>query len=112
MHPGNPAAVAHDLECIALILAALQQDGVATRLLGAAEALRENASTPMIPFERMEYDPLLTSLRARMDESAFSNAWAAGRRLTMDEAVADALELPGTSPSEGNETYSTEDREL
>jgi hypothetical protein len=34
----------------------------------------------------------LSTIRARLDESAFAEAWEQGRALTIDEAVALALE--------------------
>jgi hypothetical protein len=46
----------------------------------------------MMPTERPEYDREVNDLRANMDEAAFAKAWAEGRALTMEQAIALALE--------------------
>jgi non-specific serine/threonine protein kinase len=64
----------------------------AAQLLGAAEALREVASTPLPPYRRADHDRDLAAARAQLDEAAFAAAWAAGRAMAMEQAVAYALE--------------------
>jgi len=88
---GNRGAVANQLECFAFIAAARGQDARAARLLAAAEALRETAEAPMTDFERDEYDAAIGRLRAELDERILGSEWAAGRRMTADEAVEFAL---------------------
>ena len=52
----------------------------AARLLGAAEALREQISTPISPCERAVHDGNVSALRAAMGEEALAAALAlAGR---------------------------------
>ena len=45
----------------------------------------------MTPHEPVEYDTEIVRLRKDLDEEAFDSAWAEGRRMTADEAVAFAL---------------------
>lgn len=90
---GHRAAIAHQLECFAMIAKAQEEDEHAAKLFGAAEALRENINIPMTPFERVEYEREVNDLRANMDESAFAKAWAEGRALTMEQAVEYALAI-------------------
>jgi DNA-binding NarL/FixJ family response regulator len=60
------------------------------------------------PVERAEQDRILAATRVRLGEEAFAAAWAAGRALTLEGAVAEAAEvasaglrmLPSTPPSE------------
>ncbi len=85
---GHRAAIAHELECFAFIAKAQEQDERAARLFGAAETLRESINIPMTPFERAEYDAEVSDLRANMREAAFASAWAEGRALTMEQALA------------------------
>ena len=40
---------------------------------------------------RADYDRIVAAARAQLDEAAFDVAWAAGRALTLDEAIAEAL---------------------
>jgi hypothetical protein len=93
---GHRAAVAHQLECFALLAATRGQPQQAARLFGAAEALRERIDIPMTKFERIEYERQVAGLRAQMEEKAFDLAWAEGRGLSMEGAIQAALEpAPG-----------------
>ena len=89
---GHRAAVAHELECCAYIACAQAEAQRAARLFGAAESLRASANAPMAGMERMEYDQNLAALRALLEAEALEAAWADGRAMTMDEAIAYALQ--------------------
>ncbi len=89
---GHRAAIAHELECLAIIAKSQEEDERAARLFGAAEVLRENINLPMTPFEHVEYAREVSDLRANMNEAAFAKAWADGRALTMEQAIALATE--------------------
>lgn len=88
---GNRGAVANQLESFASVALARGQGDRAARLFGAAAALREVAAAEMTSLERVAYDAEIERLRATLDEDAFESAWAAGRSMTTDEAVAFAL---------------------
>jgi DNA-binding CsgD family transcriptional regulator len=88
---GNEGVLAYDLEGSAGLAAAQQQPKRAARLLGAAEALRETADTPLMKLDYY-YERFVIMTRAQLDEQDFAAAWAAGRTMTLDEAVAYALE--------------------
>ena len=45
----------------------------------------------MLPYERAEYEAAVATVRERLDGPTFESAWADGRRLSTDEAVAMAL---------------------
>jgi non-specific serine/threonine protein kinase len=64
----------------------------AVRLLGAAEALREVIGAPLLPPFLTQYERIVAGLRSDFDEAAFEAAWAEGRALTLEQAVALALE--------------------
>lgn len=63
----------------------------ATKLLGAAEVLREKAKSPMTDNERAEYDKSMTQLRAMLAETKFNVLWEKGRTMTMEQAIKLAL---------------------
>jgi len=92
---GHRAAIAHELECLAMIAKAEEEDQRAAKLFGAAEVLRENIHLPMTSFEHVEYEREVNDLRANMDDATFTKAWAEGRALTMEQAIAFALESDG-----------------
>ena len=64
----------------------------AARLYGAAEAFREAEGCPVPGDDREDYDTSVASLRDAMDEATLSSAWAEGREMTWEEAVAYALQ--------------------
>jgi predicted ATPase/class 3 adenylate cyclase len=88
---GNRGAIAHQLESFAFIAVARGNGIRASRLLGAAEALRETAGAPMTEMERREWETQVRRLRQGVESSALAEAWAGGRPMTADEAVAFAL---------------------
>jgi non-specific serine/threonine protein kinase len=89
---GNRGAVAHQLECFAFIARAEGQPERGARLLGAAEALRETAGVPMAVYERPEHTREVDALRAALGAAACDAARAQGRALTLEQAVAEAVE--------------------
>ncbi len=64
----------------------------AARLLGAAAALQEITGDFLEPVDRADSDSNAASARARLGEHAFGAAWAEGHAMSMDEAIAYALE--------------------
>jgi predicted ATPase/class 3 adenylate cyclase len=89
---GHRAAIAHELECLAMIAKSEEDEQRAATLFGAAEALRESVGLPMTPFEHMEYEREVNDLRANMDRTEYTRAWAEGRSLSMEQAIAFAME--------------------
>ena len=85
-------ALARQLECLSFIAREQNQPERAIRLMGAAEALRELANSPMTGVERIEYDQEATVLHGQLSLEAFNSEWAKGRSLTMDQAIDFALE--------------------
>jgi hypothetical protein len=52
----------------------------ATRLLGAAEALRASSGEHMAAEDRVDYERNLASLHAQLDQATFEAAWPKARR--------------------------------
>jgi non-specific serine/threonine protein kinase len=90
-HLGSRGAIASQLEAFGFLAAARSDSRRAARLLGAAEILRERAAAAMLPFERVEYDRFLEQLRVALDPAALEREWAAGRAMSMEEALAFAV---------------------
>lgn len=63
----------------------------AARHFGAAEALRESAGGTIWSARRKLYDSALETLHAALGIDAFAAAWAEGRVMTREQAVAYAL---------------------
>jgi predicted ATPase/class 3 adenylate cyclase len=88
---GDPSAIADTLGYFAAVLVTARRAEEAARLLASAEALHEEfGSSGAWPAK--ENDEALGRIRAQLEETAFAAAWAQGRALTVDEAVALALD--------------------
>ncbi len=64
----------------------------ATRLYGAFQSLSESSHVDLESYDRSEIQDKLKTLRAELEEPRFANAWAGGEKMSLDEAVAYALE--------------------
>jgi len=61
------------------------------RLFGATEALREAIGFPLEPALRRLEEPYLVGARSQLDESAWTEAWEEGRRMSVEAALEYAL---------------------
>ncbi|MDQ4030879.1 MAG: LuxR C-terminal-related transcriptional regulator [Actinomycetota bacterium] len=83
-HPG----ILDSLEALATL--AVEHDSVteATRILGAAAALRQVIGTARWSSDQANYDDVLTRVRDILNDADFETAWAEGQALSADQAVA------------------------
>jgi non-specific serine/threonine protein kinase len=79
--------------CLELIGSATAAQGPerGTRLLAAAKVLRETTGVERPAGLRADQAHTVDALRGALGADAFARAWEAGRRLPLDEIVADAL---------------------
>jgi predicted ATPase/class 3 adenylate cyclase len=90
-HLGSRGAIANQLESFGFLAIARGDVRKAARLLGAAEGLRERVGAVMLLHERREYEGHLGQLRGSLDPATLESEWAAGRTMSMDEAIEMAL---------------------
>jgi hypothetical protein len=64
-------------------------------LFGTAAALRGAMGAPLPPADRAKHQRQVASTRAALGEEVVAAAWAEGRALPLEEAVASALEQQG-----------------
>jgi predicted ATPase/DNA-binding CsgD family transcriptional regulator len=69
----------------------LGQSAVAARFLGAVEAILESFFKGLDPWDHWEYDRVEGKLRTELDDTALRAAWDAGRNLSLDQALSEAL---------------------
>jgi len=91
---GDRWGIAYSLEAFAALAAAQAQAERATKLFGAAEALRETLSAPLRPSERGDHDRAVDQAQSLLPAETFVSAWTLGRAMTLDQAIASALESP------------------
>lgn len=63
----------------------------AATLWGGVEALRRASGTGREPYERPDYERWTAAARARFDAATFAAAWEAGRALSREDVIAEAL---------------------
>ena len=89
---GHRAAVAHQLECFALIAMVQEEPTRAVKLFSAAEALRDVSNSVRTPNEQKEFENAKSSLQSYMNADEFNKIWEEGRSITMEQAIDFALE--------------------
>ena len=88
---GNATYTAWCLEGIAAVACAEGRYQHATRLCAAAAALRVAAQTPLPPAEQDDFDKVVMTARAELDERIFTEQWRIGSTMTQDDAFSYAL---------------------
>lgn len=88
----DPWSIAWRLEALAQVAARQGQGAQAARLFGAAEALLAAAGARFSDTDRVGYRDSVAGVRAQLGDEAFEAAWNAGRQMTLDEAIAYALQ--------------------
>jgi tetratricopeptide (TPR) repeat protein len=89
---GDHIAIAENLGRFARTLGVAGRAGAAARLLSSSEALREHIGSTSVPSVAKMNEETLTAIRTQLNEAAFAEAWEEGRALTIDEAIALALD--------------------
>jgi non-specific serine/threonine protein kinase len=90
---GNRPCIADSLERLANIALAVSRPLRGARIWGAVERLREELGVPQSPDEHLHYEQCIAAARdAFHDDAAFSSAWQVGRAMTVEKAIALALE--------------------
>jgi predicted ATPase len=88
---GNATYTAWCLEGIAAVACAQGSYQHATRLCAVAAALRVVAQTPLPPPEQDDFDKVVMTARAELDERTFKEEWKIGSTMRQDDAISYAL---------------------
>jgi excisionase family DNA binding protein len=85
--------IGYCLRGIAGAAAHLGQPDLAARLFGAADSLFDGLGTSVWPIDLIELERNLAAVHAVMGQEAFGSAFAAGRALTLWEALAESTDV-------------------
>ena len=96
---GDKGGSAWCLERLAGIAMAQGQAEKAVRLFGAAAAMRSSIGSVIDPADQANYEKNRNSLRAKLGKERFKAVWDEGYALTLEQAVAYALEDRRREPS-------------
>jgi hypothetical protein len=89
---GERYGMARALEGVARAAGARGEGQRAAQLYAAAAALREALGAPIAPADRADYERRVAAIRACLGEERFTAVWAVGRAMTLEQAVACALQ--------------------
>ncbi len=89
---GSIEHVGESLEGLAGAVGGLAQPQRAARLFGAASTARTVLGTPRPPAEGAAYDRHVAAVRVALGEEEFARAWAEGQAMTLEQAIAYAIE--------------------
>jgi len=109
---GDPQGVAACLVGLGAIAVTTLNPKRAARLLGAANGLLASVETELLPHDRRQYEDALATARAQLGAVAFERAWASGRRLDADAAIADAPTEPRPRTEPGLGKLTPREREV
>jgi tetratricopeptide (TPR) repeat protein len=98
---GNLFTLAQSLEDLAVLAGRQGEAERAIRLLGAAESFCETLDARPPVADPAEYERTVAESRAVLGEEAFAAAWVEGRGMSLDDAIAFALEGSSFSPDGG-----------
>ena len=90
---GNLPAVAHQLECFAMIAVVEQEPQRAAKLFSEAEVLRQVTGHKRTDEEEVEHEQSMTQLHSILSEAEFSALWTEGHAMIMGQAIEYALEI-------------------
>ncbi len=85
---GEKWVIAARLVGLGEVVAAQQKLAWAAQLWGAADALRDATGVPIPPVDLADYERSLSAARVHLGERAFAAAWAQGRSMTPEQALA------------------------
>ena len=94
---GDRWMLARSLEGLAAVHSLQSEHRRAARIYGAAEALRETIGAPVNISLRPDYDYRVADACRALGATVFEAAWAEGRAMSLDQAVAYAL--AGSDPT-------------
>ncbi len=91
MEFGDKHHFAYGLSFVSTLLL-MDGDAVgAARLLGAEEIMRQAYAVPRMPLYATSYQKHIAAVQLVLGEAKFATAWAEGRALSVDQAMAEAL---------------------
>ena len=87
----NDIGVIFTLEGMSGLFVVVGKPEISAQLMGWADALRERVGDPRPPLEQADVDKIIAACIVKMGEVAFSDAYDEGQKMSMDQAVALAL---------------------
>ena len=91
----NKSYIAFCLTALAGVIQATGDAARAARLFGAAEMLLKSLGAVLDPGGSLEYGSDVAAARTQLGEAAFTMAYQAGKMMTLEQAVIEAMSISG-----------------
>jgi predicted ATPase/DNA-binding SARP family transcriptional activator len=88
----NQEGIVWSLERIGVVEAKCGDPQKATRLLGATSVMREKLGLPLASIDKRDWEGAVGMMRGVLKEPRFASLWEDGRVMTLEQAIAYALE--------------------
>jgi hypothetical protein len=89
---GDKESIAAAFSTLAwLCFASAGQAEAAAQLFGAVEGIRESLGIALPPRQRARHERRIAAIRDALEEEVFAAAWARGKAMSIDEAIAYTL---------------------
>jgi len=89
---GEKRGLSYSLNALAMALHTLGKNVLAAQLESASEKLRQELGLVLDPAARVENESFIAQLHIELGESAFAKAWSSGQSMSLEQAVALAME--------------------
>ncbi|HUG13529.1 MAG TPA: LuxR C-terminal-related transcriptional regulator [Thermomicrobiales bacterium] len=99
---GTRYRIASELDGLGEIALARGELARAARLMGSGVAILRAMGIPIQPVGRDPHDRAVAELRTRLGDASFEAAWAEGGAMSLEQAVAYALEAPAEQEAESS----------
>jgi hypothetical protein len=99
---GERRLLAWCLEGIGYLAGARGLTEPAVRLFAAATDVREAIRSPLLPPEDSRLEQTLSGLRDVLGQDRFAAAWMSGQALSLDDVIAEGLQLAADVSHAGN----------
>jgi predicted ATPase/DNA-binding SARP family transcriptional activator len=90
--------IVFNVEGMASLYVAVGKAEYAARLIGWANVTRVKISNMRLPLEQAEIDKIIAACNVKLGEATFLDAYEVGKKMTLDDAVAYALEENHKTP--------------
>jgi serine/threonine-protein kinase PknK len=96
---GDRRFLTNALSGVAAVAAVQGQAERAARLYGAIAVLRDQLGLGIESSQRVRHDHAISVARSTLPQDVFDRAWAAGRELSLEDAIAESLTAHNIAPS-------------
>jgi DNA-binding CsgD family transcriptional regulator len=104
---GRTRSIVSTLVGLAAVAFAIDEYEAAVRLLGATTTLLSKSNQVLLPIYQVDYDRSMSEVHRALNVAIFDRAWTEGQALSLEQVIAEALELATKAELTAANTRST-----